>query len=40
MYPETSILALNQKKDLLENIKGEFKKDSDEIAFEAEKQSN
>ena len=33
------ILALNQKKDLLENTIAELKKDSDEVAFEAEKQS-
>ena len=33
------ILALNQKKDLLENTIAELKKDSDEMAFEAEKQS-
>ena len=33
------ILALNQKKDLLENTIAELKKGSDEMAFEAEKQS-
>ena len=33
------ILALNQKRDLLENTIAELKKDSDEVAFEAEKQS-
>ena len=34
-----SINALNQKKDLLENTIAELKKNTDEMAFEAEKQS-
>ena len=38
-YIDNEILALTQKKDLLENTIAELKKDSDEMAYEAEKQS-
>ena len=38
-YIDNEILALTQKKDLLENTIAELKKDIDEMAYEAEKQS-
>ena len=38
-YIDNEILALTQKKDLSENTIAELKKDSDEMAYEAEKQS-
>ena len=38
-YIDNELLALTQKKDLLENTIAELKKDSDEMAYEAEKQS-
>ena len=38
-YIDNEILALTQKKDLSENTIAELKKDSDEMVYEAEKQS-